>query len=71
MIGLEISLLTTSLWLYRLYYFFLGAYLSKISVQIVENASSPFHLETVLVHEVHALMSLRKFRYESPYISDK
>ena len=28
------------------------------------------HLETVLVHEVHALMNLRKFRDETPFISD-
>ena len=42
MITLEISFLLKGLWLYRIYCFFLGACLSKISVQIVENASSPF-----------------------------
>ena len=42
MLALEISLLMKGLWLYRIYQFFLGAYLSNISVQIVENASSTF-----------------------------
>ena len=42
MIASEISLLMKGLWLYRIYRFFLGACISKISVQIIENASSPF-----------------------------
>ena len=42
MIALEISLLMKGLWLYCIYRFFLGTCLSKISVQIVEKASSPF-----------------------------
>ena len=42
MITLESSLLTKGLWLDHIYRFFLGAWLSKISVQIVENASNPF-----------------------------
>ena len=41
-VALEISLLMKSLWLYCIYRFFLGACLSKISVQIVENAYSLF-----------------------------
>ena len=36
MMALEISLLMKGLWLYHIYRFF---FLSKISVQIVENAS--------------------------------
>ena len=42
MIALKISLLMKGLWLYRIYRFLLGACLSKISVQIVENAPSLF-----------------------------
>ena len=70
MIALEILLIMEGLWLDRIYHFFLRACLSKISVQIVENVSSPFDLETFLVHYVDVLMSLRKFRYEIPYISN-
>ena len=42
MIALEIPLLMRGLWLDHINCFFLGACLSKVSVQIVENASSSF-----------------------------
>ena len=61
MIVLVISLTLKGLWLYCIYRFFLGACLSKISVQMIENASSPCTLSS-------CLNELRKFRYESPYI---
>ena len=54
MIALEISLLMKGygLWLDCIYRFFSRACLSKISGQIVENASNFFHLEAVLVYYV-------------------
>ena len=54
MIALEISLLMKGygLWLDCIYHFFSRACLSKISGQIVENASNFFHLEAVLVYYV-------------------
>ena len=70
MIALQISVLTKGLWLYRIYGFFLGACLSKISAQIVENASSPFSFRNCPCILSSCLKSLRKFRYESPDISD-
>ena len=47
MIVLEISLLMTGLWLHHIDRFFLGACLSKNSVQIVENASSSFSFKNL------------------------
>ena len=44
MIALEISLLMKGLWLDRIYRFFLRICLSKIYLQIVENASSFFSI---------------------------
>ena len=67
MIALEMSLLMRGLWLERIYCFFFEACLSKISVQIIENASSPFSFRNCpCTYQVNALLSLRKFRYESP-----
>ena len=72
MIALEISLLIKGygLWSDCIYSFFSRACLSKISGQIVEDASNSFSFRSCPFTLCYALMSLRKFRYESFYISD-
>ena len=69
MIASEISLLMKGLWLYCIYRFFLGACLSKISAQIVENASSPFSFRNCPCTLSSCLNKSKKV-YESPCISD-
>ena len=70
MIALEISLLMKGSWLYHIYCFFLGACLSKMSVQIVENASSPFPFRNSPCTLSSCFNESKKIRHESPYISN-
>ena len=67
MIALEISLLMKDLQLDRIYCV-LETFLSKHFVQIFENVSSLFSFRNCPLSL--SLFSLRKFRYQSPQISN-